>query len=278
MKLSTIYRAALNRTVGLRGRLFQQTHKRDFAMRAGPFSFSPGETILIVAPHADDELIGCDGFMRQFRADVPVFVFLCAMTGGDTSPENRRRRAEEFKNYCSRVGVSFRVSGTDIQRDLKTCIEEIRPSRIFVTSLIDPHGEHRQANRFLYEALRHTDCRPSVCWYGVSLPVYPAFVNQVVPLTGEEQERKWSGFRQAYPSQAHLHVKRFRLEEKIAGSCVHSHAAECFVAMDYASWERILWSWSDENDRCLDEIKSRNLEGSFSKVYRVSKTLYARYF
>lgn len=65
--------------------------------------------ILIIAPHADDEILGCGGYILneiKKKSEVKIVV---ATIGGEDKRQDIEERKKEFENVCSYVGASGEV-------------------------------------------------------------------------------------------------------------------------------------------------------------------------
>jgi LmbE family N-acetylglucosaminyl deacetylase len=186
--------------------------------RARRWSSPGGLRVLIVAPHPDDEAMGCAGTaLLHVRSGDRVFAAIAtdgrrSRVGADPSEVSdlRRReadaaailmRAERFA-WIGLPEGEWRVP--QLQSALRTQIEEILPHVIYAPSRIDFHPEHFQVAHALALALRDLDpasvAATRVRVYQVQVPLGPPLVNLVadVSLVQHECER----VLQAYTSQA----------------------------------------------------------------------------
>ncbi len=135
--------------------------------------------ILVLAPHMDDEAIGCGGVLiRHVRAGAEVtVVYLTDGSLGDaglfqgTVPASARdprrravadRRKQESEIYAQRAGIRRRVfleasdgglePTPDLVAALGTLLCETQPEVVYFPFVMDLHEDHWQANRILLEA------------------------------------------------------------------------------------------------------------------------------
>ncbi len=232
------------------------------------------KSILIIAPHADDEYIGCCELIKAKSTQNKIKVFLCSYLGSDTSEKNRIIRTNEFINSCKHLNIDYIIANNgSLKEDLNKCINDFKIDYILITSIIDPHYEHRKINYLLADILKKNSRQCKIIWYPVSMPISPEYVNMVQEYDGKE---KWENFKTIYNSQIHMHLERFRTEEKNLGRLFNSNAVESFILLSYENWIKALDNLSDDMVRVLDIIKSSGSESHLFRIYRLSKKYYSR--
>lgn len=132
----------------------------------------PAESILIIAPHPDDEAIGMGGTLGM-HLDVQSQVTVLYMTDGryEISKNGlstidminvRRKEAESIGEKYHINQLFWKVEDTCLANDDDTISEmikvlkDIRPKIIYLPSFFDYHYDHFTANRILAEALKKT--------------------------------------------------------------------------------------------------------------------------
>jgi LmbE family N-acetylglucosaminyl deacetylase len=128
-------------------------------------------SLLVVAPHPDDETIGCGVLMaRRRRAGQSVSVVVVSDGGTShhstrlTSVEIGRLRRQESLAACSELGVTdVRFLGFDDERlrgprqdlvdELMVLLRQIRPAEVAVPSAREWHPEHRIVHDAALDAL-----------------------------------------------------------------------------------------------------------------------------
>lgn len=205
---------------------------------------------LVIAPHADDELIGCHTFMKKINTTV----CLCSMTGGNHSQENRLLRTNEFEKYCQRNQLPYVVLDAEhLSEELYRQIKTMKPDVIAIPSFVDWHPEHRKVNLILYDILREIEIKPLIIWYQISVPMKSEFVNYIQTMSRDEHHNKWCEFEQFYPSQQNINVFRFKYIEK--RFVENNYAGERFCVIEHCMWLEYLHRLeSMEED--LDKIKT----------------------
>ena len=154
------------------------------------------DAVLIIAPHADDEVLGCGGAfaLHRQRGDL-VHVVYTTDSGRPPfgkqydSEQIERRKQEAAKGLqilggatSENMGLSdgnAEISDAAIEK-LAQILKERKPTRIYVPWALDNHRDHRAAFQMLARALDKGACADSFVWqYEVWTPLLP---NRYVPI------------------------------------------------------------------------------------------------
>jgi LmbE family N-acetylglucosaminyl deacetylase/glycosyltransferase involved in cell wall biosynthesis len=144
-----------------------------------------GERLLVLAPHPDDEVIGCGGLVAQHlreRRTVRVVIATDGAQAGDAAT-----REEESRRGLARLGeadVQFlrfpdRGLGEDAVALLREQLREFRPDLILVPSLGEIHPDHLALARSFVAAIQGDETLfaelavARVAFYEVSQPLRP---------------------------------------------------------------------------------------------------------
>jgi LmbE family N-acetylglucosaminyl deacetylase len=207
------------------------------------------ERILVVAPHADDETLGCGGLLTEYAGSARRVVI---MSLGKTPTSPGEQTFAELREAMRRLQVDdFRVVFTgaqgrldarpqaDLVGALDASIDDFRPTSLFV-----PYASHHQDHRAVYQAtLAALRPRPSTLGIRlVALYEYPYAASWPPPdlpagkfhlkLHSVSLRRKLSALA-AYKTQVGrpgtwLDVKRAELWARMRGAEVGVTAAEAF--------------------------------------------------
>jgi LmbE family N-acetylglucosaminyl deacetylase len=172
----------------------------------------------VLAPHPDDEAIGCAGsILKHVGCGDRVSIVIAtdgrrSQTIADPTEmsEQRRKEAAAAAQLLGDVRVEwlgFREGDWDLrelQSRLETLLDGIQPDVIYAPSRIDFHPEHHRVAHALALALdSHVRVRPrplDVRIYSVQVPLTPALSNLVVDVS-DVSERCHAVLR-SYTSQA----------------------------------------------------------------------------
>jgi len=167
-----------------------------------PLDRPPGSRILVLAPHMDDEALGCGGSLhRHILAGESVTVAYLTdgrkgdpiLNGRDLPPDERERledrlvaeRTDEARRSAAILGVrDLRFLGNRDQelvvsprtrRQVVELLRELRPDLVYLPFPTDRHPDHRTTNRIFLSALnaaRDLD-PPMCCGFEVWTPLEP---------------------------------------------------------------------------------------------------------
>jgi len=172
-----------------------------------------GKKVLVLAPHPDDETIGCGGsLVRHTDAGDPVkVVFLTNGAYGDTSGRMDRDayvgwRRDEAEKACACLGVTdlefwayedrSLAGARGALRRLIDLLEDFRPELVYAPSPVEIHPDHRAASFLLFDAVRSIDIEFQIAFYEIGQPMS---VNVLVDIS-EVLDRRVRAL-EAYESQ-----------------------------------------------------------------------------
>lgn len=263
MKRDLVHRIyALLRKTWVRNALDRSLVEIERFQRPTAVERPPGGRVLVLAPHPDDETIGCGGTLRKYvEANLPVrVIFLTDGQAGDPplrrmdhdDPERLRleealaaRRKEEATAALAILGIDdFRFLGasdgrlheqsTRMSALLADALSEFRPDIVVLPFLTDRHADHFAANRCLIEAadrlhgdwLESLDCLGYETWSPIYANLYVDITSTMAckrrALTCHESQLQHNDYLSAVEG-----LNRYRA---ISGMSGGTHAEAFFLA------------------------------------------------
>lgn len=206
---------------------------------------------LILAPHADDEWIGCSQIIKQCEHSV---ILNMDMPGGDTT-ELHQERFKELSLLANKFDKRLITIGENKVESLSEIIDEIKPDYICLPHFFDWHPEHIQVMQYLRESLSQIPYHGEILLYQVSVPLHPDHVNCLESVNKIEFIKKWKIFEELYKTQTGISYHRFMANEKINGVFSNAYSAEVYTIIDVNSWlnciDHLLLSSNE-----IDEVKA----------------------
>jgi N-acetylglucosamine malate deacetylase 1 len=214
-------------------------------------SQTSNKSVLILAPHPDDETFGCGGTIRML-AESGIDVDVSFMTRGEQgveegveqTMENRRqvaeRRSREARAACDVLGVRnvIFLNGNDTrvgeQQELATAIGELVQTggyhRVFCPWPHDAHDDHKATFKHLRRAITEHRLTATFWLYEVWKPL-PA--NTFVPIDHTmEAKRRAIDQYQSQLSQLNYREGFIGLAAYRSLFCPASRFAEAFLVCD----------------------------------------------
>jgi LmbE family N-acetylglucosaminyl deacetylase/glycosyltransferase involved in cell wall biosynthesis len=163
-----------------------------------------GRRVLCLAPHPDDETLGCGGALALYgRARDPVkVIFLTNGSAGDSKATMEkdayiRLRRQEAEKACSILGVTDVAFWPYPDRGLAgsrgalpqmiTLLNDYAPQLVYIPSPMEFHPDHRAACFLLCDAITSHDGDFDVAFYELGQPIC---VNRLVDITPVLEQKK----------------------------------------------------------------------------------------
>lgn len=148
--------------------------------------------ILVIAPHADDEVLGCGGYLLHQKALGADIMIIIGTIGGRDKRQSFKARFSEFKEVCKALNAKSVILFIDRDARLDTIpsfnitcnldqqIDSFRPDEVFI-NYRSLHQDHIK----MYDcALASMRLREGYAPRMVALYEYPFATTQVGPIGG----------------------------------------------------------------------------------------------
>jgi LmbE family N-acetylglucosaminyl deacetylase len=216
------------------------------------------ETVLVLAPHMDDEVLGCGGTVGKHvarGASVTVAFLTDGGAGGivnaaDSSETSLTAvRRTEARRALSALGVQRceyldgldgRLSATaSLVEALRAILVAGRFEIVYLPFFLEEHPDHRAASRILLDAAHGTGLDPQCLGYEVWTPLFPnclVNIDETVSLKREALSHYRSQLAESDYAHTQLGLNAYRSAAFLGGSCRY---AEAFCAMTLSQYRSI---------------------------------------
>jgi len=209
------------------------------------------ERLVVLAPHMDDEVIGCGGTLARHvecGADVTIVFLTDGRRGGDTTT-----RKEESRRALQELGIAKIVflDGEDGQLSatpalgaaLRAALEAARPEIVYLPFFLEEHPDHRAASALLAAAVSGTRLSFRCHAYEVWTPLFPnCFVK--IDTTIDAKRRALTHYQSQLAEADYLHtslgLNAYRSSALLDGTC---RFAEGFCAVSLAEYLELFHSY-----------------------------------
>lgn len=236
----------------------------------------PGRRILVLAPHMDDEVLGCGGTLRKHAlagASITVAYLTDGRRGDPTLNEARlpaaekraredrlvARRKEEARRAAAILGIRDLVfldrpdgaltTNEELRGSIRELLRSGGPDLVYLPFLTDRHRDHWEANRALMEAARGGAGRAPefrCCGYEIWSPLVANCLVDISEVV-EDKRRAIAQFESQLEHADYLggilHLNAYRALAHLRGK---GHA-EAFFLAPFRDYERLYREMIDEN-------------------------------
>lgn len=191
------------------------------------------KNILILAPHSDDEWIGCSQLLINKKNNVTVLNM--DMLGSDNQILHRSRFEEMM--YIAKIFKYKLISVKGNKKNfLVNYLKKNQIDIIFIPCFYDWHFEHIKVMKILKDAAIEAKYMNYIGMYQVSLPIPYQLITHGYMMEKSRLRNKWNNLKKYYPTQKFLPTKRFILNEKINGKIVDGYSLEAYSILDFNIW------------------------------------------
>ena len=204
-----------------------------------PFSVSPpiGEKVLVIAPHPDDETLGCGGTIRLL-VEAEKKVRTIFLTSGDKAEEAEHARdyslmrEREAEKALKVLGVTdydfFRFPDRELLDNyeavydkIEHAIESFMPDAVYCPSMTEINPDHRATAMMMMDIQRSRGSRGNkpdniiIVFYEITTPLRPNLLIDITRVFGKKRKA----------------MKRYRSQLRILDYCHYMSALNMFRSL-----------------------------------------------
>lgn len=163
-----------------------------------------GGKVMVVAPHMDDEVIGCGGTLYKHilkGADATVVFVTDGRYGSKTllklsAQERRQREMEVATKRRAEAERALRILGVrdavfldaeeqslltapELPGMLRSLLTSRRPDIVYLPCFLEEHADHRAVNQLLFQAVQGLNLDFDCCGYEVWTPLFPNYLVEI---------------------------------------------------------------------------------------------------
>jgi len=179
------------------------------------------ESLLVLAPHPDDEIIGCGGLLLKYRYADRKIVFITDGSKGDPyigKKELIEIRKSESQNVLHSIGINkidyLEIEDGKVMENVDVIKENLKKDiskyqNIITPFVFDNHIDHLYTTKALYEILKECKKSDNTIWlYEGWSPLIPNLLVNITQYIDQKKE-----LIRMYKSQ----IKHIAYDEKIVG-------------------------------------------------------------
>ncbi len=224
--------------------------------------WEPGnQRVLVMAPHMDDEVIGCGGTLARHiacGADITVMFLTDGRQGGVAaaapppvgsfeSSEIGAVRKGEARRALQELGIdkiefldaedgTLMQAAAGLAGRLRERLEQLRPAILYLPFFLEEHPDHRAASQLLLEAMKGANLAFECFGYEVWTPLFPNCLVRI-DATVENKKRSLQHYQSQLAESDYLHtalgLNAYRSNAFLGGTC---RFAEAFCALPVADY------------------------------------------
>ena len=225
-----------------------------------PIEYEKLGKVLVISPHADDELIGCHELLKLDNIEAKM-LYVGLLGYQKDNATVRQKRLDEYLAYCEKVYRKCRICSKDWKNDIR---EEIHNgyTDIFVPSIIDWHWEHREVSYTVIKYVIENDLPINVFFYQVTVPL------SCISNYSIANDHKWNVFLEVYKSQSFMPIQRFKLFSGCYEINGIKKTIEPYYQLTKNDMNSIIYEYELTNMKQLDD--SKKWINNFTKIRQIS--------
>jgi Uncharacterized proteins, LmbE homologs len=150
----------------------------------------PAKKVLVIAPHQDDEAIGCAGtIIKHVQSGGSVEIAFCTFDTSARMKESEKAASimGSKRNHFLQFPLRSLDSNKDFQENLIKLFKKTNPEIVFMPFWFDNHPDHRAVSKALIKIKKHIKLNFMVYAYSVWAPLNP---NCIIDISDVWEEKK----------------------------------------------------------------------------------------
>jgi LmbE family N-acetylglucosaminyl deacetylase len=135
-----------------------------------------GNKILVIAPHQDDEVIGCGGtLVKNVKAGKHMEIVFCTHDTAERMQEAQKAAViiGSKKNHFMQFPIRTLSGNKDFYNNLALVINKVEPDVLFMPFLFDKHDDHRAITQAIIDIKKDINLNLVIYSYAVWSPLNP---------------------------------------------------------------------------------------------------------
>jgi LmbE family N-acetylglucosaminyl deacetylase len=241
--------------------------------RGRPFSvfLEPARCVAILAPHMDDEIIGCAGLIQQYvRQGTRVIIIYLTDGAHALSGEARQwcnqMRIRESEQSTNLLGIQERfflqqpdgalTDNSSVRLQLASIFHHEQPGIIYLPYPCDPHSDHQQAFLITKEIIRQGTLDATAFFYQIRVPIPVRLISTILDISSSAALKKQAlGY---FVSQSQINFNLLLHLQQCQGYLLgwRPRLVEVFALIDATIWK---WSPADLSNTGRQILRHRHV-------------------
>lgn len=150
----------------------------------------PADKVLVIAPHQDDESIGCAGtILKHTKSGKKAEIAFCTHESNDRMKESEKAASilGSKRNHFLQFPIRSLDGNKKFEENLKMLLKKTAPEIVFVPFWFDNHPDHRAVSKAFIKIKNKIDPNIMIYAYSVWMPLNP---NCIIDISDVWEEKK----------------------------------------------------------------------------------------
>ncbi|MCL2144427.1 MAG: PIG-L family deacetylase [Endomicrobia bacterium] len=150
----------------------------------------PAEKVLVIAPHQDDEAVGCAGtILKHTKAGKSAEIAFCTFDSAERMKESEHAAAMlgSKRNHFLQFPLRSLDGNKHFEENLEMLLKKTAPEIVFLPFWFDNHPDHRAVSKALIKIKKKIDLNIMIYAYSVWTPLNP---NCIFDISAEWEDKK----------------------------------------------------------------------------------------